>query len=680
MSYQPASTFITQYADDNGVPLSNGSISAYIAGTTTPTVMYSDIEGTEIGTSVSLNARGEPEVSGNTVMIWLADDITYKFVLKDSSGAVVWTVDDINVARVGGESGTVGNLTVTQDLTVAGAINAGPELSDVRPFKMGFTEWPYDFTPTAEAWTYDKINAHGDLITHHLKDGLPWQEAYDDDATYPAWIESAIAGRIAGTDPSKSVFLVIDCMDQNREFLIGEWGDEGQEARSGAWASRDFDSPEVIQAFINYSLNLIDRFEPDYFNYATEATEIYGYSADRFTKFVTFAAAVYSGIKAVHPDLPVMLSIILKTPGNAASLTTEQLFARVSNYTDIAGVSIYPYAFFTPFSDVRPDELAANWLTQIYSIAPGKPIAITETGWIGEDIVVPAIGLTATSTEEIQDQYLQMLMNTAFYLNAEFVVWWCIADFDEGWDSTLASRPEAALALVWKDIGLYDGDQQPRIALDTWDAWYARGLADDDEGIANVKNLNVLWEAFVGKLAVRGNIAADTIQANSSVTGRKFFALENITTDDLFINEVYNYGISTLVGNVTCLADLQAEEIAAEVLIAAPAIFIFKDDGTGAGYFDNVVASALLVTNDDNDAEAGIDILNVKSLTVSDSGTAIANIDNVSADDVQANTGDIDAFETNTLTVTGQSFLNLPTSAGASGTLWNDGGIVKVAP
>ena len=99
--------------------MNSGTISAFLAGTTTATPMYSDIDGTAAGSIITLNARGEPEVSGNTIMIWLSDAINYKFVLKDSSGAVIWTIDDIVVedANIYGQLYSSGNATADASVT-----------------------------------------------------------------------------------------------------------------------------------------------------------------------------------------------------------------------------------------------------------------------------------------------------------------------------------------------------------------------------------------------------------------------------------------------------------------------------------------------------------------------------------------------------------------------------------
>ena len=75
MSLYPSSYTVEHFHADDGTLLSGGTLEYCIAGTTTPTPVYVDSAGTSAGTTVSLNDRGEPEVSGNTVIIWLDSDV-----------------------------------------------------------------------------------------------------------------------------------------------------------------------------------------------------------------------------------------------------------------------------------------------------------------------------------------------------------------------------------------------------------------------------------------------------------------------------------------------------------------------------------------------------------------------------------------------------------------------------
>lgn len=92
MAYVPISTIVPQFLDNQGDPLSGGTVEFYLAGTTTPTPVYADTSGTEAGTSIELNSAGRPDAG----QIWLNTAIIYKLVLKDASGVTVWTADDIS--------------------------------------------------------------------------------------------------------------------------------------------------------------------------------------------------------------------------------------------------------------------------------------------------------------------------------------------------------------------------------------------------------------------------------------------------------------------------------------------------------------------------------------------------------------------------------------------------------
>jgi hypothetical protein len=78
-------------------PLSGGSITTYLAGTTTPQATYTTSAGSVANANpIVLNAAGSPVDSGNPVEIWLVSGISYKFLLKDSSGSQVAIYDNLS--------------------------------------------------------------------------------------------------------------------------------------------------------------------------------------------------------------------------------------------------------------------------------------------------------------------------------------------------------------------------------------------------------------------------------------------------------------------------------------------------------------------------------------------------------------------------------------------------------
>jgi hypothetical protein len=81
---------LMQFFDSTGAPLSGGTLSTYIAGTSTPLATYTDSTGLIANSVViTLNTRGEAAV-------WLSTLSAYKFVLKDAAGVLIWTADNID--------------------------------------------------------------------------------------------------------------------------------------------------------------------------------------------------------------------------------------------------------------------------------------------------------------------------------------------------------------------------------------------------------------------------------------------------------------------------------------------------------------------------------------------------------------------------------------------------------
>ena len=94
-TYIPVTNLPTQYEDSSGLPLDNGSMEFYLAGTTTATELFSDSSGTSIGTSIQLNSLGFPESGGNSIFLFRDQSKAIKILLKDSGGATLVTMDNI---------------------------------------------------------------------------------------------------------------------------------------------------------------------------------------------------------------------------------------------------------------------------------------------------------------------------------------------------------------------------------------------------------------------------------------------------------------------------------------------------------------------------------------------------------------------------------------------------------
>jgi len=339
-----------------------------------------------------------------------------------------------------------------------------------RSFYMGFTPFQYSWIEDTLATTYKQIGQHGDLILHHLDDGVPWVEAFEN-KPYHKKVEKELDFRFQHHKTNQRIFVAATPIDFNRKELAGYWGSDKSMKRPDRWKNKSFDDPEIIKAYINYCRKLIKKFNPGYFAYGIEVNLLAYNNPKDYKKFITLANQVYPALKKEFPGLPVFTSFYMEPPKRLA--TTKEHITPLLAYNDIFAISTYPYMYRNG-EPQRFKEIPKEWFEQVRSIAPGKPFAIAETGFIAEDL--SAFTKTFKGTPEEQKQYVQWMLSEANRLDAQFVIWFVITDYDDLWTVLKWVVMFNPLAKAWKDTGLYDGDLKPRPALKTWDNWRNRSV------------------------------------------------------------------------------------------------------------------------------------------------------------------------------------------------------------
>ena len=356
---------------------------------------------------------------------------------------------------------------------VCGVMLAGcPSGPPTRTFYMSFTQWPYAAGADAIGETFDLIRPNSDMLSFHLDEGVPWPEAYAG-GTYNANYEGFLSLLLDEVDAGDTVYLALASLNASRTNLADYRGTEGNQVRPAPWNDYGFAIEDVVFAYTNFCLEMIGRFHPKFFNYAIDATELYFENPALWSLYVDFNAQVYANIKERYPNLMVGLSIALKNPGDPLSKDLDKRVGDLAPYFDFLGVSIYPYVFFGPAVTGDPDTLERGWLSQAVDMARGKPVAVTETAWLAEDLTVNQFGISVAGTPDWQAEYVNRLLLAAEEISALFVTWYTVADFDQ----LLDSFPEASVDYlkIWRDTGLYDETLAARPALATWQEFLATG-------------------------------------------------------------------------------------------------------------------------------------------------------------------------------------------------------------
>ncbi len=363
-----------------------------------------------------------------------------------------------NVSQ-GSDSGHDPGLVITYDEFLPGELPGAAS----RDFRMGFTPFPYDYTNDAVEFTYANLNYHSDIVIHHFDNGIPWDESLDD-SKLPGNIILDLNSRISKTGPDKDIYLAVTPLSTYREGLAGYWGESENMELPGKWKQRSFSDPDVIKAFLNHCIFMVDKFDPEYLAYGIEVNMLGYHDPAAFEDYLVFLANIYPSLKSLYPHLPIFLTIQLETFNNNFE-TQEYIVESLIPYTDYIAISTYPFGNF-----LYPEDIPADWFSRLYDMAPGKPVAITETSFPAQDQYQEDYDRTIKGTEEGQLEYIKLLFESMSALDLRFLAWFVIRDYDQLWETMEANNADQIFK-SWRDTGLIDEKGVPRPALGYWDRW-----------------------------------------------------------------------------------------------------------------------------------------------------------------------------------------------------------------
>ncbi|HUV36708.1 MAG TPA: hypothetical protein VMX58_07205 [Patescibacteria group bacterium] len=338
-----------------------------------------------------------------------------------------------------------------------------PENGPPPVLALGFTDFPHARTNEAYLAAWDVIENDGNMAVLHFDDGVPWPEALQNIRYAPEY-ENELSSKESLVPIGHVVYLAVTPISFTRDSLAAYRGTEPNQPLPPPWDTLSFDDDDVINAFTNHCRNMIDHFTPDYFAYAIEANMLITLAPEKWDEFVVLAGIVYERIKALHPNLPVFITLHTEF-FHADPVAQLAGIEQVLPYTDMIALSSYAYGQYPDPADLPVDHFSA-----LHDLAPEKGFAIAETAWPAEDVTAPyPVFIPATDTTQLA--YIDRLLYDADSLDAAFVSYFFSRDFDEFWEAELQYSDTADLIRFWKDTGLYDGEGNPRPALESWRAY-----------------------------------------------------------------------------------------------------------------------------------------------------------------------------------------------------------------
>ena len=344
-----------------------------------------------------------------------------------------------------------------------------------RRFHLGFTPFPYEVSLDGITFAYDAFKTDADIVAHHFDNGIPWNEALAGEP-YSSNIMRDWEARRNQTPDDALVYLAITPISIARNSLAPYRGEADDMPLPAPWDSYSFNHPDVKQAYLNYAIEAVAFFQPDYLAIGIEVNLLYNKNPAEWEAFMELYRETYTALKARYPELPIFASVLGVAfldgyRDEDDPVANRELLVDILEYSDFYAISLYPY-----LTRYLANQVPETMWDDLFSLSD-KPIAITETGYPAQAFSVFNGTISVDGTPEKQNAYISRLLQEANDRNFEFVINFIVRDYDALYEWINGGD----LELLWRDTGLYDEDGNSRPALDTWRAWLARPYENGDE-------------------------------------------------------------------------------------------------------------------------------------------------------------------------------------------------------
>lgn len=333
---------------------------------------------------------------------------------------------------------------------------------------FGFTPFPYDATAAALARTQEILRDGAAIHAIHLDDGIPWAELLDAQAL-PKRVQREWDDQARAVPAGRPVYLALAPLAKDRTSLAPGKGEQDFMALPWRLKFAALDDARVKSAYLEYARRAVAQFRPAYLNLGIEAGELAARDPKRWPQFEALYRHVAGALKREYPQLKIGISFGLQGLRKPETAQRVQALVEASDYI---GLSFYPHAsaFGERFGDPALGAGAQAWREPLEWVRTftRKPIAICETGYLSRPVTLPSLQLHLNGDLALQARYVRELTQYAERDDYLFVIWFLAVDYDRLYERMGGASPANEINLLWRNIGLWNGDVTPKPAWQEW--------------------------------------------------------------------------------------------------------------------------------------------------------------------------------------------------------------------
>lgn len=344
-----------------------------------------------------------------------------------------------------------------------------------RGFRLGFTPYPstYDFAGYEKS--YSAIQSHADIISHTFQEGIPWEHAlYSSDyRAYPGTLQEHWDFLLQMDDlmiPGMTRYVSFLPTNIQYTGLATLWNEIGPgQPLNFPWDTLSFNSPSVKTALLNYSIAIIDTFEPEYFGLGVEINILLAKRFDLWEDYKELNQFLYTELKQRFPSLYIFPTIqyehMLGLHESSSQLKDylidfypdvlwKEVYLLMLN-SDAFAISTFPYLAYNNHIYEGYYDLALA-LASALSI----PVTVDQMGSLSQDVDLGFVTLLGSETEQLNVVYYLLLL--AYQNDFLFMISFFTQDYAENYGTS-------SISLAWAYTGLLFTDGTSKPSMNVWD-------------------------------------------------------------------------------------------------------------------------------------------------------------------------------------------------------------------